>query len=88
MLLFSLSLSTETRVNQNDLILFLHTNLSFTRNQKNVFSNQQAFTTPHPAVGQIVDLLADVGDVRFGLVVCGTAGDVPVGLGQTQDRAL
>lgn len=43
---------------------------------------------PHLAVGHVIDLLADVGDVRFRLVVCSTAGDIPVGLGQTQDRAL
>lgn len=43
---------------------------------------------PHLAVGQVVDLLANVGDVGFGLVVCGAAGDVAVGLGQTQDGAL
>lgn len=43
---------------------------------------------PHPAVSQIVDLLADISDVGFRLVVCGTAGDVPVGLGQTQNGAL
>lgn len=43
---------------------------------------------PHLAVSQVVDLLADVSDVGFRLVVCGTAGDVPVGLGQTQDGAL
>lgn len=42
----------------------------------------------HLAVGQVIDLLADVGNVGFRLVVCGTAGDVPVGLGQTQDGAL
>lgn len=39
----------------------------------------------HPAVGQVVDLLADVGDISFRLVVHGTTRDVPIGLGQTQD---
>ena len=42
----------------------------------------------HLAVSQVVDLLADVADVRLGLVVRGPPGDVVVGLGQTQDGAL
>lgn len=42
----------------------------------------------HLAVSQVIDLLADVGDVRFRLVVYGTAGDVAIGLGQTQDGAF
>lgn len=54
------------------------------------FSIRQGDATrpPHLAVSQVVDLLANVSDVGFGLVVCGAAGDVAVGLGQTQDRAL
>lgn len=44
--------------------------------------------SPHLAVGEVVDLLADEGDVGFGLIVRGAAGDVAVGLGQTQDGAL
>lgn len=35
------------------------------------------------AVGQVVDLLADVCDVRFGLIESGTAGNIAVGFGET-----
>lgn len=31
------------------------------------------------AVGEVIDLLTDVSDIRFGFIVCGTAGDVVVG---------
>lgn len=43
---------------------------------------------PHLAVGQVVDLLADVGDVGLGFVMRGAAGNVAVRLGQAQDGAL
>lgn len=45
-------------------------------------------THTHLAVGEVIDLLADVGDVRFGFIVGSATGNVTVGFGQTQDGAL
>lgn len=42
----------------------------------------------HLAAAEVIDLLADVGDVGLGLVVRGAPSDVVVGLGQTDDGAL
>lgn len=42
----------------------------------------------YSAVAEVVDLLTDVGDVRFGFVVRGTASDVVVGLREADDGAL
>lgn len=40
------------------------------------------------AVGEVIDLLADVGDFRLRLVVCRAAGNVVVGFRQADDGAL
>lgn len=44
--------------------------------------------TTYFAVGEVIDLLTDVGDIGFWLTVCSTTGDVVVGLRQTNDGAL
>lgn len=45
-------------------------------------------STTYFAVGEVIDLLADVRDFRLGLVVRRAAGDVVVGFRQTDDGAL
>lgn len=40
------------------------------------------------AVGEVIDLLTDVGDIGFWFIVCSTAGNVVVGFRQTNDGAL
>lgn len=42
----------------------------------------------HLAVSQVIDLLADICDVGFWLIKGGTAGNIAVGFGETQDRAF
>lgn len=44
--------------------------------------------TTYFAVGEVIDLLADVGDFRLGLVVRRAASNVVVGFGQADDGAL
>lgn len=44
--------------------------------------------TTYFAVGEVIDLLADVSDFRLGLVVRRAAGNVVVGFRQTDDGAL
>lgn len=44
--------------------------------------------TTYFAVCEVIDLLTDIVDIRLWLIVCGTAGNVVVGLGQTDDGAL
>lgn len=42
----------------------------------------------HLAAAEVVDLLTDVGDVRFSFIVRRTPSDVVVGLGQTDDGSF
>ncbi len=45
-------------------------------------------STTHLTVGEIIDFLANIADVRFELVEGCPAGNIAVRFGQSQDRAL
>lgn len=70
--------------------------LSYSKIRETVFNNStckklkffKIILTTYFAIGEVIDLLTDVGDIRFWFIVCSTTSDVVVGFRQTNDGAF